>query len=202
MLWGILRMGSGKVTRLLAAHRAGDGRALNRAFELVYEDLRHAARAQLRRGSPPTLNTTSLVNEAYLRLVDGNQARPEDRRHFVALASRAMRYIIVDYARRRSTAKRGGDVQHVRLDDADAAIDDQLEQLLSVEEAMRALARLDERLVTIVECRFFAGMTEEEAAEALELSLSTVQRDWKRAKAWLREHMHVCTDSERPLESP
>lgn len=184
-------MESGQVTRLLAAHRAGDSRALDRAFECIYGDLRRAARAQLRRGSSPTLNTTSLVNEAYLRLVDGNQAQPADRRHFLALAARAMRYIIVDYARRRGAAKRGGAVQHFRLDDADAAINDRVEQLLSVEEAMQALGRLDERLVRLVECRFFAGMTEEETAEALELSLSTVQRDWKRAKAWLREKMRV-----------
>jgi RNA polymerase sigma factor (TIGR02999 family) len=182
-------MESAPVTQLLAAHRAGDGQALDRAFSFVYDDLRRAASAQLRRGSSPTLNTTSLVNEAYLRLVDGNQAKPKDRAHFLALAARAMRYIIIDYARQRGAAKRGGAAQHIQLDENEIAIDEQVQQLLSLDDAMQALARLDERLVRMVECRFFTGMTEEETAEALEISLSTVQRDWKRAKAWLKEEM-------------
>lgn len=177
------------VTELLAAHRAGDGRALDRAFEFVYDDLRRAASAQLRRGSSPTLNTTSLVNEAYLRLVGHTRTAPTDRSHFLALAARAMRYIIIDYARKRGTAKRGGNTRHIHLDDAEIAIEDQAQQLLTLEEAMQALARLDLRLVRIVECRFFTGTTEEETAEALETSLSTVQRDWKRAKAWLKEEI-------------
>ena len=112
-----LIMNTSPVTELLAAHRAGDGRALDRAFEYVYDDLRRAASAQLRRNASPTLNTTSLVNEAYLRLVDKTSAGATDRAHFLALAARAMRYIIIDYARKRGAAKRGGHVQHVRLDD-------------------------------------------------------------------------------------
>jgi len=185
------------VTGLLAAHRAGDDQALDRAFAFVYDDLRRAASAQLRRGASPTLNTTSLVNEAYLRLVDRAQAAPSDRTHFLALAARAMRFIIIDYARERSAAKRGGAAWHVQLDDLELAVDDQAQQLLSLDDAIQALARLDERLVRIVECRFFTGMTEEETAQALELSLSTVQRDWKRAKAWLREEMRneMCNES-------
>lgn len=178
-----------QVTQLLAAHRAGDGQALERAFALVYDDLRRVASAQLRRGSSPTLNTTSLVNEAYVRLVDRNQAAPTDRAHFLALAARAMRHIVIDYARERSAKKRGGAVHHIRLDDAEIAVEDQAQQLLALDEAMQALNRLDERLVRVVECRFFTGLTEEETAEALETSLSTVQRDWKRAKAWLQEEM-------------
>lgn len=177
------------VTGLLAAHRAGDDQALDRAFAYVYDDLRRAARAQLRRGSALTLNTTSLVNEAYLRLVDRAHAAPSDRTHFLALAARAMRFIIIDYARERTAAKRGGAAWHVQVDDLELAVDDQAQQLLSLDEAIQALARLDERLVRIVECRFFTGMTEQETAQALELSLSTVQRDWKRARAWLREEM-------------
>jgi RNA polymerase sigma factor (TIGR02999 family) len=182
-------MESAPVTQLLAAHRAGDGQALDRAFSFVYDDLRRAASAQLRRGSSPTLNTTSLVNEAYLRLVDGNKAAPTDRAHFLALAARAMRYIVIDYARQRGAAKRGGSAQHVQLDDNEIAVEDQVQQLLALDEAMQALGRLDERLVRMVECRYFTGMTEQETAEALEISLSTVQRDWKRAKAWLKEEM-------------
>lgn len=177
------------VTELLAAHRAGDGEALDRAFAFVYDDLRRAASAQLRRNASPTLNTTGLVNEAYLRLVDGSRASPADRNHFLALAARAMRYIIIDYARKRSAAKRGGEARHVSLDDTDIAIDSQARELLVLDDAIQALARLDERLVRIVECRYFTGMTEEETAEALAISVSTVQRDWKRARAWLREEL-------------
>lgn len=180
---------SAPVTQLLAAHRAGDDQALDRAFSFIYDDLRRAASAQLRRGSSPTLNTTSLVNEAYLRLVDGNHVSPTDRAHFLALAARAMRYIIIDYARRRTAAKRGGARQHVQLDESEIAVDDQAQQLLALDDAMQALARLDERLVRLVECRFFTGMTEDETAEALGISLSTVKRDWKRAKAWLKQEM-------------
>lgn len=182
-------METAPVTQLLAAYRGGDRAALDRAFSHVYDDLRRAASAQLRRGSSPTLNTTSLVNEAYLRLVDGAQAAPADRGHFLALAARAMRYIIIDYARARGAAKRGGGAWHVELDESEIAIDDQAQQLLSLEDAMQALARLDERLVRVVECRFFTGMTEDETAVALGVSQSTVQRDWKRAKAWLGEEM-------------
>ena len=182
-------MDSAPVTQLLAAHRAGDDQALDQAFSFVYDDLRRAASAQLRRGSSPTLNTTSLVNEAYLRLVKGSEVAPSDRAHFLALAARAMRYIIIDYARQRGAAKRGGAAHHIQLDDSQIGIDDQVQQLLSLDDAMQALGRLDQRLVSMVECRFFTGMTEEETAEALGISLSTVQRDWKRAKAWLREEM-------------
>lgn len=178
------------VTELLAAHRAGDEKALDRAFVFVYDDLRRAASAQLRRNSTPTLNTTGLVNEAYLRLVDSTQTAPTDRAHFLALAARAMRYIIIDYARRRSAVKRGGGVFHLRLDDdVEVAVESQAQQLLVLDEAIRSLSEIDERLVRIVECRFFTGMTESETAEALEMSVSTVKRDWKRAKAWLAEEM-------------
>lgn len=182
-------MESAPVTQLLAAHRAGDEQALDRAFSYVYEDLRRAASAQLRRGSAPTLDTTSLVNEAYLRLVDGGGSQASDRAHFLAIAARAMRYIIIDYARQRNAQKRGGAARHVRLDDTEIAIDDQVQQLLALDQAMAELGKLDQRLVRIVECRYFTGMTEEETAAALDVSLSTVQRDWKRAKAWLKEVM-------------
>lgn len=177
------------ITELLAAHRDGNPDALGRAFAFVYDDLRQAARAQLRRGASPTLNTTSLVSEAYLRLVDGSRAFPGDRQHFLALAARAMRCVIIDYARERGAAKRGGGARHVPLDEVQIAVDDQAQQLLLLDEALATLASLDERLVRVVECRYFTGMTESETAEALGTSLSTVQRDWQRAKAWLQEEM-------------
>lgn len=182
-------MASLSVTQLLAAHRAGDGGALDRAFAEVYDDLRRAASAQLRRSSSATLNTTSLVNEAYLRLTDSKEAAPNDRAHFLAIAARAMRYIIIDYARERAAAKRGAGVNHVTFDDANIAAGEQAQQLLSVDAALQALAGFDARLVSVVECRFFTGLSEAETADALGTSLSTVQRDWKRAKAWLREKM-------------
>jgi RNA polymerase sigma factor (TIGR02999 family) len=185
----LAKMEGSQVTQLLAAHRGGDAQALGRAFELVYDDLRHLASAQRWRNPTPTLDTTSLVHEAYVRLVDRKLAAPADRGHFLALAARAMRHIIIDYARERAAHKRGGAIRHIQLDDAEIAVEDQAQQLLSLDEAMQLLNRLDERLVRIVECRFFVGLTEEETAEALETSLSTVQRDWKRAKAWLKEAM-------------
>jgi RNA polymerase sigma factor (TIGR02999 family) len=100
-----------------------------------------------------------------------------------------MRFIIIDYARQRGSAKRGGGAKHVELDENEIAINDQVQELLALDDALQALGQLDERLVRMVECRFFTGMTEQETAEALEISLSTVQRDWKRAKAWLKEEM-------------
>lgn len=175
------------VTELLAAHRHGDDGALERAFALVYSELRGIAHRQLGRGAPPTLNTTSLVNELYLKLVDRGDAHPNDRGHLLAMASRAMRQIIVDYARQRASQKRGGDVRHISLDKVQPSVVDQADQLLAVEKAMSGLAELDERLSQIVECRFFGGLTEEETATALEISVSTVQRDWRRAKAWLHD---------------
>jgi RNA polymerase sigma factor (TIGR02999 family) len=182
-------MGSSSVTQLLAAHRAGDGDALDRVFAEIYDDLRRVASAQLRRSSHATLNTTSLVNEAYLRLTDSKEAAPNDRAHFLAIAARAMRYIIIDYARERGAAKRGAGVHHVTFDEANIAIDDQAQQLLSIDAALQELAGFDARLVSVVECRFFTGLSEAETADALGTSLSTVQRDWQRAKAWLREKM-------------
>ena len=181
------------VTELLSAYRGGDERAFEQAFALVYDDLRRVASAQLRPSA--TLNTTSLVNEVYLRLVGGAGSSPTDRAHFLALAARAMRYVIVDYARERSAKKRGGRLRPITLDEGEIAIEDQTQQLLAVEDALQALGKLDERLIKIVECRFFAGLTEEETAAALATSVSTVQRDWKRARAWLKEEMGAAKPS-------
>jgi RNA polymerase sigma factor (TIGR02999 family) len=179
------------VSGLLAAHRAGDPEALSLLVPLVYEDLRRLARWQLRgSGSRRTLDTTALVHEAYLRLVDQTRGSWKDRAHFFAVAARAMRQILIDYARRRSAAKRGGGQPSISLEEerhGSAAAE--AERLLALEEALEALARIDERLPRIVECRFFAGMTDEETAEALGVSTRTVQRDWMRARAWLREVM-------------
>jgi RNA polymerase sigma factor (TIGR02999 family) len=180
------------ITDLLAAHRDGDAEALSRLVPIVYEDLRKIARRQLRGARPgQTLDTTALVHEAYLRLVDQTRTPWNDRAHFFAVAARAMRHILVDYARNRSAAKRGGGIPPLPLDEgregAASAVD--AETLLAIDRALETLSKLDPRLPQVVECRFFAGLTEDETAEALGVSLRTVQRDWMRARAWLREEL-------------
>ena len=137
-----------------------------------------------------TIDTTGLVHEAYLKLVDQTRAEYRDRSHFFAVAARAMRQILVDEARRRSAGKRGGGVAAVTLEeDRHGGVSADADFLLSLEEALQSLGRLDPRLPRVVECRFFAGLSEEETADALGISTRTVQRDWMRAKAWLREEM-------------
>ena len=178
-----------KITALLEAYQAGDDKALERAFAQVYGDLKRLASYQLRSGPKATINTTSLVNELYLKLVDRGQPAAQTRSHFLALASRAMRQIIIDYARSRGASKRGGDILHIPLDSNQIAIEDHADRLLMLEQALEYLAEIDERLVKVVECRFFTGLTEQQTADALGVSLPTVQRDWKRAKAWLRSRM-------------
>jgi RNA polymerase sigma factor (TIGR02999 family) len=176
-----------EVTRLLVAHRAGDRRALGQLLPLVYRDLRHLARRQLGRGRPgQTLDTTSLVHEAYLKLADAKGTGFEHRGHFFAVASMAMRQIVVDYARYHNARKRGGDRPLDRLDGVEIAVEQQAGALLELDRVLDRLGTLDERLPRIVECRFFAGLTAEETAGALGVSLRTVERDWKRARAWLR----------------
>lgn len=178
------------ITHLLRAHGRGEDGAFDRLMPMVYDDLHRIARRQLRRGRPgQTLNTTGLVHEVYLKMVDQAKASWQDRSHFFAISARAMRQIIVDYARQRLAAKRGGGQANVELDESRIAIEAQAGWLLGVDQALERLAALDERMARIVECRFFAGLTEEETAEALGVSVRTVQRDWKRARGWLKEEM-------------
>jgi len=178
------------ITGLLLAHRRGEEGALDRLITLIYSDLRRMARRQIRgRGGARTLDTTGLVHEAYLKLVDQTRSAWEDRAHFFAVCARAMRHVIVDYARERHAAKRGGGEAPCTLDESAIAVDEQATSLLAIDQALERLATLDGRLPRLVECRFFAGLTEEETAEALAVPLRTVQRDWARAKAWLRREM-------------
>lgn len=178
------------ITHLLRAHGRGEEGAFDELMPMVYDDLHRIARRQLRRGKRgATLDTTGLVHEVYLKMVDQSQASWEDRSHFFAISARAMRQIIVDYARQRLAAKRGGGQAHTPLDEARIAIEAQADWLLALDQALQRLAELDERMARIVECRFFAGLTEEESAEALAISVRTVQRDWKRARGWLKEEM-------------
>lgn len=177
------------VTELLLEHRAGAPGAFDRLVELVYPELRGVAHRQLRRGrfDGPMLETTGLVHETYLKLVDQERIDARDRDHFLAIAARAMRQVIVDHARARCAAKRGAGAQHVPLDDRELAVQQQAEYLLVLNDALERLARENPRLLQVVECRFFTGYSEVETASALAVSARTVERDWLRAKAWLRE---------------
>jgi RNA polymerase sigma factor (TIGR02999 family) len=180
----------GEVTRLLVSFRDGDRAALDRLVPIVYEDLRRIARAHVRRGAAGrAMQTMTLVHEAYLRLVDQERADWKDRQHFLAVCARAMRQIVISDARRHSAAKRGGGEIPVTWDDEVQGGSERAEWLLELDRALERLAARDERLARIVECRYFGGYTEAETAEALGTSLRTVQRDWKRARAWLRDDL-------------
>ena len=183
--------GAGDVTQLLLAHEGGQEGAFDELMERVYPDLMRIARRQLRRqGRNRVLETTGLVHEAYLRLVDHTRTSYQSRAHFFNVSARAMRQIVVDHARRALAAKRGGNQHHTTLEAGQVADRDTgAAYVLEVHEALERLADLDERLVRVVECRFFAGLTESETSEALGISLRTVQRTWARARAWLREEM-------------
>jgi RNA polymerase sigma factor (TIGR02999 family) len=179
------------VTGLLRSVQRGDRDALGALFPLVYQELRVLARRQRRNWhGDATLNATALVHEAYIRLVDQNAMVPESRSHFFAVAAKAMRHILCDYARGRQRLKRGGGVEHVPISDELDALpidvaDEEAEQLAALDEALERLGQLNERQAQVVECRFFAGMNIEETAAALGLSPATVKRDWTMARAWL-----------------
>ncbi len=176
-----------EITRLLAAYREGDRDALGRLVPLVYGDLRLLARRQLAgRRSGHTLQTTGLVHEAYLKLADAERGAWKDRGHFFAVASLAMRQIIVDHARHHRAQKRGGSQPIGSLDDVEIALDEQADSIVELDEALAGLGAIDARLPRLVECRFFAGLTAEETALALGVSKKTVDRDWKRGPAGRR----------------
>ena len=174
------------ITTQLRAWQAGDPSARERLFPLVYDELRLIAHRQLQRERPGhTLDTTALVHEAYLRLAGSTSQDFSDRAHFFAMAATAMRRILVDYARRYRTEKRGAAPRRVSLTDTMLVAEERADTLLAVDEALVELARIDPRLSRVVECRFFAGLTEEETAEALGVTSRTVRRDWTKAKGWL-----------------
>lgn len=176
------------ITGLLIAWRDGDRSAFERLIPLVYPHLKRVAHRHLiaRRGGQ-TLGTTSLVHETYLKFVDQSRVALSDRGHFFAVASRAMRQVVVDHALRHARRKRGAGVRPLPLDGRELPIEEEAEALLAVHEALSGLEGLDPRLVRVVEHRFFAGLTREETAEALAVSTATVDRDWYRARAWLRK---------------
>jgi RNA polymerase sigma factor (TIGR02999 family) len=185
---------------LLALRGSDDPTAWDRLIPLVYAELRAIAHRQLQRERRDhTLSTTALVHEAYLRLVDQRRAQWQDRGQFFAIAARVMRRVLIDYARRHRASKRAGAYQRVPLEVTTAALEsgpgagdhlaaanDRAEVLVTLDDALTRLAALDERLVRVVECRFFGGLTEEETASALGVTARTVRRDWAKAKGWLQ----------------
>lgn len=186
---GLAELESREITRLLEAHAAGDRQALDQLIPLVYEDLRQIAHDRLRsERTGHTLDTTAVVHETYLRLIDVPDPAWNGRAHFLAVASKLIRNLLIDYARRRRARKRGGEAIRIPLSEAlDAAPgrEPPTVDLLALDEALRELARRDARLERVVECRFFGGLTVKETAEVLGVSVRTVERDWTRAKAYL-----------------
>lgn len=178
-------------TRLLRDWSAGDDAAFDALFPRVYDELKAIAHQRLVSGpAAPAVATTVLVHEAYLKLVDSDQARVEDRSHFLAIASRAMRFILVDQARARMARKRGGSAPVVPLDDVQvASVARAAEEIITLNDALGRLATYDERLGRVVEYRFFGGMEYEEIARTTGYSVPTVKRDWARARAWLYDFM-------------
>ena len=174
------------VTRLLRAWSSGDSEALQALTPLVYEELHRRAHWHMRRENPGhTLQTTALVNEAYIRLVDRGESPWRTRLHFFAVAATVMRHVLVDHARTRNSGRRGGGAAHVSLDDAAVISNDRAEEILALDRALDELAALDPRQATVVELRYFGGLTLDEAAEFLSVSPDTLSRDWNSAKAFL-----------------
>ncbi len=181
------------VTTLLGAWRRGDEAALGQLVPLVHDELYKRARNYMRRERPDhTLRPTALVNEAYLRLVDVRRVDWKDRAHFIAMAARQMRRVLVDAARRRRFQKRGGGVPNVTFDE-ELMVIERGPDLEALDDALEALAIHDERKARVVELRFFGGLNNEEAAEALGVSTDTVMRDWKVAKLWLLRELKRTT---------
>jgi RNA polymerase sigma-70 factor, ECF subfamily len=175
-----------EVTQLLKAWTAGDEEALGKLTPLVYEQLHKVARRCMAgERSGHTLQTTALVNEVYLRLVDCDQMNWQDRAHFFAVSAQLMRRILIDFARSRSYQKRGGGTLQLSLEEAPCVCSEPDSNIVALDDALKALASVDERKSKVVELRFFGGLSIEETAEVLRVSIETVVRDWRLAKVWL-----------------
>jgi RNA polymerase sigma factor (TIGR02999 family) len=183
---------TGEITQLLRAYEAGDQGAFDRLVPLVYDELRRMARRHLRRGRRgPTLDTTALVHEAYLKLAQSPGLRLNDRSHLMAVTARAMRQVIVSRARGRLARKRGGGEALLTFDEDQVGSTPPAEWLLDLDRALERLRERDEQLARVFECRYFGGLGEEETAQALGVSLRTTQRAWMRARAWVRSEMKL-----------
>jgi len=179
-----------QVTQLLVDWSNGNKAALDQLMPLVYQELRRLASHYLRRErSDHTLQSMALVNEAYLRLVDYSNLRWQDRAQFFALSAQLMRRILIDHARSHRYAKRGGGARKVSLDEAAILSEERAADLVALDDALTSLAELDPRKSQVVELRFFGGLTEEETARVLEVSATTVKREWKFARAWLYDRL-------------
>jgi RNA polymerase sigma factor (TIGR02999 family) len=182
--------GSVEVTRLLRAWGSGDQAALDQLAPLVYGELRRLARRHMQRETPGhTLQTTALVNEAYLRLVDAANINWQDRTHFFAVSAQMMRRILVDAARARVSVRRGGRSPRINLNESIDAVPVRGRELIALDDSLNALTQMDPRKARVVELRFFGGLSVEETAEVLKISPQSVMRDWKLAKAWLGREM-------------
>ena len=190
-----------EITRLLREARDGGSDAQSQLASAVYDELhRLALRCMLRERRDHTLQPTVLANDAFIKLVDETDRTWQNRSHFFAVAAQVMRRLLIDYARRRRTAKKGGGAARVEWNDALAITEQDCEQWLAVDEALKRLADRDNRMSRIVEMRFFGGLTEEEIAEVLGITARTVKRDWRVAKAWLRgEFSSVRSDDNGPV---
>jgi RNA polymerase sigma factor (TIGR02999 family) len=181
-------------TRLLQAARGGDRDAFDELFAVAYDELRRAARYRLRRHrSGETLSTTVLVHEAYVRLVDQSRAQWVDRAHFLAIASRAMRFVLIDHLRAGAAQKRGGGAERISIEAVQVPTGEPEPDLIALHEALERLSGFSPRLGRLVEYRFFGGLTYEEIAEVTALSVPTVKRDWTRARAWLFREMDAAS---------
>lgn len=179
-------MGRDEVTRILKQHQGADDSVLDQLLPILYEELRSLAQSQLKRGGAhQTLQPTALVHEAYARLVANPESTWSGRGHFLAVAATAMRHILIDYSRGKQTSKRGSGWERVTLSECQASESGPDFELLALNEALDELARMDARKARIVECRFLGGMTVEEISETLGISITTVERDWRVARAWL-----------------
>ena len=174
-----------EVTRLLQEWRSGDRTALDRLTPLIYDELRRLAHRYMSRANPGhTLQTTALVHEAYLRLVDQQDVEWQGRAHFFAVSARAMRHIIVDYARQKQSARRGGAAPRVTLDEGAVASGGRAAEVVALDEALQGLAEIHPRRCRVVELRYFGGLNNREASAVLGVSEATIERDWRFARAW------------------
>ena len=175
-----------ELTQLLVDWSNGDETAPDKLFPLVYTELKHTARRYMRKETPGhTLQTTALVNEAYLRLVDQERVHWQNRAHFYAIAATVMRRILVDHARSHARVRRGGGARKVSLDEVAVVSDERAAELIALDEALQSLAQVDARRSQVVELRFFGGLSNPEIAEVLKIAPNTVMRDWNMARAWL-----------------
>lgn len=189
------------VTDLLLEWRAGDAAALEKLIPLVYRELRQVARQCLRRERGDTMRTTALVNEAYLRLVQSSRVQWRDRAHFFAVTAQLMRRVLVDEARKRLGPTRGGGMTRVAFNENAAAPDEHPIDILALDEALDRLAKFSERKGRVVELRYFGGLSIEEAAAVLDVSVDVVKREWRTAKLWLFRALTEARDGAGPLES-